>query len=173
MKWSNKGQTIIEAIVALAAILVAISAIAVVVTLSVSNATYVKSQNLANKYAQDGMEFLRNAESAAIPVKVGATSDETSASNVDFFDLLGSYCFHENNILSPGSTATCTVGSSTAFKREVYVDDGCAGDISGGGKEVTVIVRWSGTKCNTGNTFCHESKLVSCFKEPAASESQL
>ena len=58
--FSDKGQTIIEAVVALATILLIIAAIAVVIVNALYNSQFIKNQNEANKYAQQGMEFVKD-----------------------------------------------------------------------------------------------------------------
>jgi Tfp pilus assembly protein PilV len=59
MKWNKqnlqKGETLLEALVALALVAIVITAIANVVTVSLNNAQYNENQTLATKYAQHGM----------------------------------------------------------------------------------------------------------------------
>ena len=58
----QKGQTMIEAIVALVTILLIVTAIAIVIVNGLYNSSYIKNQNEANKLAQQGMEFVRNIQ---------------------------------------------------------------------------------------------------------------
>ena len=55
----EKGQTIIEVLVALGASVAIIAAVTIAVTSALSNSLYNKNQNLATQYAQQGMEIMR------------------------------------------------------------------------------------------------------------------
>ena len=148
----QKGQTIVEAIVALAAIFVIVAAIAVAIVSAVSNSQFIKSQNLANKYAQQGMEFVRGIH----------------ADNIDEFQLLsGAYSFGElDTSLIAGESLTVNIGDSHirniffADDEEPCLDDNGA---SINLKKVTVIVDWSSGKCGAEDRFCHNTTIVSCI----------
>ena len=58
----QQGQTIIEAVVALATLMIIITAIAVVMMNGLYNSQFIKSQNEANKYAQEAIEVVRNTQ---------------------------------------------------------------------------------------------------------------
>lgn len=60
MKKEQSGQTLLEALIALATAVVVITAMAVMVLTSLNNAQFSKNQNQATQYAQQGMEFLKN-----------------------------------------------------------------------------------------------------------------
>lgn len=148
----EKGQTIIEAIVALAAIFVIVAAIAVAVISAVSNSQFIKNQNLANKYAQQGMEFVRGVH----------------ADNIQQFQALtGSYALGENDTtLTAGESLTVNIGGGHirnvhfADDEEPCVnDDGSSINL----KKVTVEVNWSSGKCSADDRFCHDATLVSCI----------
>src|SRR3989338_6084252 len=59
-KKKQSGQTLLEALVALATAVVIISAMTVTVLSSLNNAQFSKNQNQATLYAQQGIEFLKN-----------------------------------------------------------------------------------------------------------------
>lgn len=149
---SEKGQTIVEAIVALAAIFVIVAAIAIAIISAVSNSQFIKSQNLANKYAQQAMEFIRGMH----------------ADNINEFQVLsGAYSFGENDIaLIPGESLTVNIGD-THIRNIFFADDEepCLNDdgSSINLKKVTVVVNWSSGKCASGDTFCHDTTIVSCI----------
>lgn len=151
----EKGQTIIEATIALASILLTLAAIAVAISISVNNSQFIKQETQASKYAQGGMEqlrYIRNTNSAT------------------FFAQEGIYCMNEDNSLVAGS---CTaVNIANIFKREAEFtqvpNSGC-----GNSTKVVVSVYWAGGKCDQANPFCHKSQLVSCFVNQSGSSSTL
>src|SRR5450759_4358473 len=56
---NNKGQGLVEALIALGAAVVIISAITVAVITSVHNSDFAKYQNLATNYAQQGLAIVK------------------------------------------------------------------------------------------------------------------
>lgn len=157
----ERGQTIIEATIALASILLTLGAIAISISTSVSNSQFIKQQSQASKYAQEAMEYFRYQRN----VNPGIFFAEG--------DWIGSYCFGSDKTLVSG---TCTgVNISNSFKREVRFDLNPS-DCGAGtkrSKKVTVIVSWSSGKCNVSNTFCHKSQLESCFTDQTGTSNQL
>jgi len=156
---NQNGQTIIEAVVALAAVFVIVAAIAVVILNAVNNSQFVKNQNLANKYAQQGMEYVRGIQ----------------AGNLDEFNTLsGSYGMGDSGSELTEESLTVNVGSSHI--RNLYIVENEEPCINTGSvvpeeqniglKKVTVEVRWSSGKCGSSETedrFCHDTTLVSCI----------
>ncbi|OGH17036.1 MAG: hypothetical protein A3C30_02175 [Candidatus Levybacteria bacterium RIFCSPHIGHO2_02_FULL_40_18] len=141
----KSGQTLVEATIALASILLTLAAIAIAISTSVSNSQFIKLQSQAAKYAQDGMEQLRY---------------ERNTSPANFFARNGIYCMNEDSSLTPGS---CTaVNIANTFKREAEFTQP-SNVACGNNTRVAVNVYWSSGKCGTTNTFCHKSQLASCF----------
>lgn len=151
------GQTLIEAVVALGAAVLVLSAITVAVVSALNNVQYTKNQNLATQYGQEGIEIMR----------------QISQSGWGAFLLYnaGRYC------LAQGETTPCALGSPTGsclgttnscgqnygiFVREVDIaqnSPSCSSNAL-----VTVIVSWSDGKCtDLNNTYCHSVKLNSCL----------
>lgn len=168
----RSGQTIIEAMVALAAILLILAAISVATITSLNNAEFIKNQSLASKYAQQGMESMRYTRNND-PV----TFFSTYAGNT--------YCMCANNVLGDNN---CVSGSSAGTQcvkvdnfsgasliREVKFSalgstesQGCSS-----GTRVTVTVSWSSGKCSNSVRYCHKTQLISCFSNPSASGASL
>jgi|SRR3989344_2160265 len=149
------GQTIIEATIALASILLTLAAISIAISTSVSNSQFIKQQTLVSKYAQDGIEQLRYIRN---------TNPTT------FFAQEGIYCMNEDDSLATGS---CTeVNIANTFKREAEFTQIPSVEC-GNSTKVVVSVYWSTAKCGKVNTFCHKSQLVSCFVNQAGSSSSL
>ncbi len=149
---SESGQTIIEAVVALAAVFIIVAAISVAIINAVNNSQFVKNQNLSNKYAQQGMEFVR-----------GIHADNIQ----DFQNLSGAYAYGEGDeTLVFGSSSVVNIGGSH-IRNITFVDDEepCTNDDgdSINLKKVTVVVNWSSGKCIGDDRFCHDTTLVSCL----------
>ena len=149
------GQTIIEATIALASILLTLAAIGTAISISISNSQFVRLQSQASKYAQDGMDqsrYIRNTNPSV------------------FFSREGIYCMNEDNSLSTGS---CTaVNIANTFKREAEFTQNPNVEC-GDNAKLAVRVYWSSGKCSQSNTLCHKSELVSCFVNQAGSSDQL
>lgn len=146
---NQKGQTIIEALVALTTIMIIISAIAVLMVNGIYNSQYIKSLNLANKYAQQGMEAVRNIQN----------NDLASFNIAD-----GSYCIATTSaqLLSIGDP-NCPVLEQGNYVRTVALDKSVGGTCGSSETKVTVKVTWASTKCPQSNRFCHSSIVVSCL----------
>lgn len=182
----RKGQTIIEVLVALGAAILIMTAIVFAVTSSLSSAQFSKNLNVANHYAKQGLEIVRQIRDSGL--LDGALYPD------------GKYCLDKdsNNLTPRGSLIRngCN-GVSGAnvidrdesgdivaqFAREVDINrevniespDNIVGsciptpppaptptpDLSGTAK-VTVIVSWSDNDCTT-EPFCHKTKISSCF----------
>lgn len=147
----QKGQTLIEALVALTTAIFVVSAITIVVINALNNSQYSKNQSMASQYAQQGIEFIRQKRD----------NDWNT-----FNGYSGSYCL-DSNLTFATMAISCpqNVGS---FVRQIDIvknSDGCL--ITGASKatKVTVIVSWNDSKCPEGNLFCHESKLISCLSD--------
>lgn len=93
--YNNSGQTLLEAVVAIGILVVILTASATAIITSINNATFTKNQNLANKHAQEGMEYIRNLK----------------RSNFGTFNLIaeGVYCMDDD----AARTRTNAVGSCT------------------------------------------------------------
>lgn len=103
----EKGQSLVEVIVALAVALIVILALVRVTVTSIHNASFAKNQALATQYAQEGME------------KIRAYRDQndwsTFVANCDA--TLNSFVPPPPFSLSP--TTGCTCGSNSCTIKEV------------------------------------------------------
>ncbi len=156
----EKGQTLIEALIALGAAVLVLSAITVAVISAINNVQYTKNQNLATQYAQQGVEVMR----------------QISQSSWGTFSLYNAsrYCLAQND------TVPCPLGSSIGscsqssinscgqnygiFVREVDIAQGSQVSCSNGSIGITVIVSWADGRCtDLTNTYCHNVQLNSCL----------
>lgn len=151
----EQGQTLVEATVALASILLTLAAISVAISTSVSNSQFVKQQSQASKFAQDGMEQLRY---------------ERNTNTTTFFARNGIYCMNQDNNLVTGACVTANL--SNTFKREVAFTQSSSVEC-GNTTKVVVSVYWATGKCSSANTFCHKSQLVSCFSDQTGTSNTL
>lgn len=139
-----KGQSLVEAILAISVIGVIISGISVVIVASLNNANFGKTQTQATQYAQEGIETLRLIR---------------NNNYSGFQSYNGNYCLNKyaTTLTSPD---TCVSPNLDKYKRSVSIEQspGCATNIT----KVTVSVSWTDGKC-AGGDFCHKSNLVSCM----------
>lgn len=151
----QSGQTLLEALIALATAVVIISAMTVIVLSSLSNAQFSKNQNQATQYAQQGIEFLKNL----------------SQSNwATFNSYNGSYCMLADNSLPQKVGGSCGQNLGI-FSREAILNQYAAGNAnidclptSVARAKVTVSVGWSDNKCTSAtNVYCHKIPLISCI----------
>jgi type II secretory pathway pseudopilin PulG len=158
----QKGQTLIEVVIALSAIAIVISAITVAVISSLSNAQFAKDQNLATQYAQQGTELVRVMRNDNYGL---------------FKDLNGTYCLAKScttlsndqtdNSCGPKQGQTC--GQNTdIYVREITIQQPSATQ-AGCNKYsylINVTVSWTDHSCvSTSNPFCHNVNLVSCLSD--------
>lgn len=153
-KFDSSGQTIIEAIVALTALLIVFTAISIVVVSGLANSQFAKNRSLANKYAQQGLEFVRNVHSNDA-ARFSAIPD-------------GTYCL--DNTVNPPTITTCSgsvVNVGGNFIRTMVFTDGtdtlAVAPCVYNQTRVDVVVKWSSGKCSVGDHFCHKATLTSCF----------
>jgi len=146
----QKGQILIEAILALVVAVVIISAISGAAITSVNNSSFSRDQNQATDYATQGIEVLRQ-------------QSETNWTN--FSTYRGTYCFDSNSTLTSGTCSSANLGGSANnyFVRQVQITQNSpkCGAIA---TEVSVTVSWADGKCiNSSTTYCHQVSLNSCL----------
>lgn len=152
---SEKGQSLIEVLVALAASVAVVSAIAVTVITSLNNAQYTKNQNLATEYSRQGMEMVRQ-------IAKNNWSNFLTYTNRD-------YCLNkDSSSLTVMTGLNCSLNINGIFDRKITIiqlgslpaSSYCTSSV-----EVISTVSWSDSKCQTGNVLCHEVKLRSCLAD--------
>lgn len=154
----NKGQTLIEVLVALAAIVVVTSAITIAVITSLNNAEYSKTANLATQYAQQAMEQIKSMR---------------NTDYATFASLVGNYCYAKACAKLVSTTDTSNpcwqkqgqycVQNVDTFVREIALEQNSA-TCGGIATKVTVKISWADSKCtDRTNLYCHQEVLVSCM----------
>lgn len=150
-----KGQTLIEALAALAVAVAVVSAITIAAINSLNNVQFSKNQNLATSYAQQGMEIVRQIRNR----------DWNAFYNLKYIY----YCLPKDATSLtqgvPGSSPVCDVNIDNIFKRQVLINHNSDCAVA---SKVNVSVFWSDNKCTSGsNLYCHKVELVSCFSDSA------
>lgn len=165
---STKGSTLIEAIIALSAIVIVLAATSSLVITSLNNSTFSKDQGQANKLAQQGVEYIRDQVS--------------SKDGFDQYVLLAGTVRCMKEIQSSGEVITESVCDATGiidgtYKREIlltYNSPDCNPPTEYSSKntlKVVVDVYWQSGKCPpvpgpSENPFCHSQQVTSCFTDP-------
>lgn len=147
---SESGQSLIEVLIALAASVAVVSAIVVTVITSLQNAEFTKNQNLATQYSREGMEIIRQVA-------------KNNWNNFLTYRSLN-YCLDKaSQTLRPRAGLNCGKNIDNFFDRQLTIDQNsprCTNSI-----EITSDVLWSDSKCQTGDTLCHDIKLRSCLAD--------
>lgn len=151
----QKGQTLLEILLALGVSILALSAVILSVATSLSNAQFAKNQSLANSYAREGITIIRQ-------IRDSSWGDFHSKAS-------GDYCLPQNNVLGVYS-GNC-YGNVGIFARKVTIAHdsqsccpgvmGCASNVAG--SKVTVGVSWTDNKCNVGSQYCHNVEVITCL----------
>jgi type II secretory pathway pseudopilin PulG len=154
---NQKGETLIEAILALTMVIVIITGVVTAVIAALNGASSNKNQTTALNFAQEGMDELRDDKSSNFTAFSAA------------YSAPGYYCFGQDN--TPTGVSNCpdtgsNIGSGNLFVRKVYVDltghspDGALKCNSG--VYVISLVSWSDGKCSP-DVDCHKVGIDSCF----------
>lgn len=147
---SKSGQSLIEVLLALGMAVVIVTSITALIVFTLDNASFRKNQNLANAYAQEGMEVVRKIRD----------------SSWSYFDSLnGWFCLAGNStaLVSRGGSDCDGEGNVGIFIREIRSQAG-GSDCGASNRKITVSVYWLDGKCNSGS-FCHKAELISCFAQ--------
>lgn len=149
-----RGQSLVEVLVAMTVGVLVLTAMMSTVLSALVTTQSSKMENLANQYAQEGMEIARISRNAAA----------------------GIYCLDKGKSRlegipeGTGDSFTCPqpniIDGNLQFKRTVRLYGNETGNhcVTGTEKninQIVVSVQWKDSKC-TDNSYCHEAKLDSC-----------
>lgn len=125
----TRGQSLIEAIVAIAVVVVLVTGLVVGTTRAISTTTSARVRSVANKLVQDGMEYLRQQRNI-----VTWSEFTTHAGN--------SYCMKEDNTLVLG--ANCSTSDQIAQTGTPPLSRVVQFSSSGANKiDFTITVSWN------------------------------
>ncbi|MBA3724502.1 MAG: prepilin-type N-terminal cleavage/methylation domain-containing protein [Candidatus Levybacteria bacterium] len=141
----QKGETLIEALGALAIVAIVITAVTMVITTALSNALFNENQTLATKFAQQGIETVRQVRNT-----------DYSA----YRSYNGLYCLGKGQTTLGTPQSRCSTPNADTFIRSVTIEQspGCAPNVS----RVIVRVAFTSGKCQP-NTYCHAQTHTSCL----------
>lgn len=156
---SQSGQSLLEILIALSASVMILSAIAAIVISSLNNTQLTKNQNLANQYAQEGIEVIRKIRDSSW---INFTSSYPN----------GRYCLPQGSIAPVPIALNCPQNVGI-FVRQIDINHNdsafCPGPtpppVVSSGSKVTLTTSWADGKCPTSgsNTYCHKVVLITCF----------
>lgn len=148
---NQKGQTLIEALVALGAAIIVITAITIAAISSLNNTEFNSNANLASHYAQEGIAFARHI---------------ASANWSKFQTYQGDYCYdNEATDLILKGLSTCSLSKATSFARVLTIDQASGGECRSSA-HVVVKVFWKDGACvDPLLPFCHNVNLETCLSD--------
>jgi Tfp pilus assembly protein PilV len=180
---NQKGQSLIEALIALGAAVIIVAAITIAVITAVGNSDFSKYQNLATGYAQQGIQIV------------------TQKSQLDWVDTAtysGTWCLPQGttDFYTALGGASCSINVADKFVRELdftkvppscdtstpccspdaqYAAAAAAdSDFCAVGpthhselcsSQIKVTVKWTDGKCSESLDFCHHVILDSCITD--------
>lgn len=151
---NERGQTLMEVIVASTVGILVVAALTFAVIFSLRNANLAKNQAQATKLAQEGLEKVRSLRDRDGPVDY--TKPDSTHTSV-FSDLwpISLSCpancyFYLQGVTLMGGTSANFENLPPNFTRQVEIEDSASEQ-----KKITVVVRWSDFSGE------HQSKLTS------------
>ena len=152
----NKGQSLVETIVALSIAVIVITAITTVVIKALNNADYAKTQNQATQYAQEGIEQLKN-----FAVTNNATLAGVATGEYCWDEIFNFTAGHIKTVGSGNPTGCTTVGE--IFKRTAVKSAGTVSCKDATNTNIGVKVYWSDGRCKDAtNLYCHSIAVYTC-----------
>lgn len=136
----SSGQTLLEVLVALAAVVIVLGAITTAVMLSLKQSVGSSSQTRAAQLSQEGLEMVKP--------QVQTVTEDTVA------------CLGESGTLTPETDCDGRANLERVYRRTVSISSDPAQCATL--KKVTVSVAWSDTICQPG-VFCHVTPLTTCL----------
>jgi Tfp pilus assembly protein PilV len=161
---NQKGQSLIEALIALGVAAIIVSAITIAVISAVGNSDFAKYQNLATTAAQEEMAYVRN---------LSKTDWNNFQEIYSGGNLSGCFCYdasgknlNSTNLEDCLSRASDCTSTSDIFSHYVFINF-LGQDQYGAGKcfssaYVQTGVSWSDSKCSDASDYCHYVNLDSC-----------
>jgi hypothetical protein len=170
---NQKGQGLLEALVALSAAVIIIAGMTIAAITAVSNSDFAKYQSLATDYAQQGMEIVKQQSqldwydtatysgtlclpqgaTALPPVRVYACSDIN----------VGNMFIRQVDIQNIPPSPSCNNSTSPCCIFGANVD--CTKNPQSCSSQVTVTVKWTDGKCSSSSDFCHKVAISSCLQD--------
>lgn len=144
IKFEQKGQALVEALLALSAAAVTVSVVAFLVISALNDTTFAKSQTAAAAYAKQGVEYARSLR-------------DKDYSN--FTTYTGTYCLNQANQLSGDCSSTSYLDASYKRQLTFTVSDNTK---CSSGTLLTSAVSWADGECSSGD-LCHDVTMYTCL----------
>jgi hypothetical protein len=171
---NQKGQSLVEALIALGAAVIIISAITIAVVTSVHNSDYSKYQNLATNYAQQGMEIVKQQSrldwnntatyAGTLCLGQGATAlppHPIASGNCTDVNM-GNIFVRQIEIQHISPSQTCDNFNSPCCIFGDIVNCDLNPDLCS--SRATITVKWTDSKCASGVSYCHKVALDTCLQ---------
>lgn len=175
---STKGQSLLELVVVIGVSVLVIGSLTFATISSIRNAQLAQNQAQATRFAQEGIERIRDTRDRNLPIRYFPTSARTIqwsgiwgyiiANSCPPSGLSGSaLCYFVLNLSASNETLGLdTLGASTTFPQnaEVLLNGKfhravVISDISSSEKQISVIVSWSDFSGD------HQSKLTTVLRK--------
>lgn len=158
---NQKGQTILEVLLAFSILAIIVTSITIASVVSLSNTDLSRDQNLAAEYSEGGMEMMRQVRDIDYQ---------------NFTKLSGHYCL-PITCSSYGSCSQAQTALATAcptptngFIRDVNIikpsasSNTCQNPLdSVKSTQLTVTTSWNNNTCNASNPYCKQTIIISCL----------
>lgn len=151
MKFNQKGQALIEAIVALSAAALTVSVVTILVLNALGNTSFAKAQTTAAAYAKQGLEYSRTLRDQNFSTFTTSYAGAPPTGRT--------WCLDENSFMNSGNCASGNYIGGT-YKRELNFSFPSAS--CDNGVFVTSSVAWTDSQCSNGE-LCHNVALYSCL----------
>lgn len=160
---NQQGQTLIEAIIALAIVSLVITAVVIAVVTGLNNSNSSGDRSEALGYAEEALDYMRDLKTENFGTFTGTYT--TSATNANNY-----WCMSEDGIIEDEASAVidCRTQNNIdgKYRRRVYIDSN--GENPSGTQQcnngiyASSIVTWSDSTCRN-NTNCRNVELTTCF----------
>lgn len=170
-KKSEKGQALIEAIIAITVVTAVITAVVAVIITSLSSTNAIKNNDLATNYAQQGIELVRDIKSAGFADFVSNYPTEQYC--LDDYESSPELLDDDVDIdpLDPDSDPDCDLETGYNvgnYIRRIYINhlgnDSTGVNVCAEGTFVSSKVLWNDNKC-VGDANCHNVEIKTCFTD--------
>jgi type II secretory pathway component PulK len=153
---NERGQGLVEALIALGAAVVIISAITIAVVTSVHNSDFSSYQSLASNYAQQGMEIVQQ-------------QSQLDWNDTATYSGTGIWCLPERttDFYSHITDSNCSLNNVNIQNKFLRLVEFKTVSSCGTNIQAEVTVKWADSNCsiNSGNAYCHQVVLDSCIAD--------
>ncbi len=125
---SNKGQSLVEVMVAVAVVTIALVGLTKTISYSLSNTQYARNKTLAVKYSQEALEWVRNYRDSSVSWTAFLTGTTLSSNSSVTF------CINTLSWSSPGNCGA-SYGLNSKYNREITLTK-----VSGNQNEIKAAV---------------------------------